>query len=316
MKKILYSLIIFCLVLAACKKDHKIAPGGAQKVTFNVGFSQTMGDFNASAVGNKLRINSADTSVTNHVKIIYYMVFKADGTLLHNIRQAIGDVGFGSYTDNLNAGTYTVAIAAGGTDLIISKEGNLDVQKISSNSAFYDGNMFFKKIQITVTSSSITESVSLHHAMSKLVFKTNDIIPTGATYAKFTISTAAGFTREFQLSTESGAVPQYANSTDIIQIGGSVVDPGNPPLPNGVKLEITSYFIYYAPLNVDVIVSRVNAQGAYEPVYGQKSITNIAGAPNAVTTLTGNLFGGNGIGTTGFKIAVDSTWNAPINQGF
>lgn len=314
MKKILYNSIIFCMVLTACKKDHKTAQGGTQKVTFNVGFSQTMGEFNPNATSNKLRVNSADTSVTNYVNTIFYMVFKADGTLLHNIKQTTADAGFGSYTDNLQAGTYTVAIAAG-KGLTITKEGNLDVQKISPSDAFSTGNFFFKKIQVTVAGSDINQSVSLTRAMSKLVLKTNDLIPNGATYARLTISCPLGITREFQLSTERGA-PVGSLGQDVILFGGHVGKLGTPPLPNGVKLEMSYFFIYYAPLTVDIEVARADEHGAIDPLYGKKTISNVTGAPNSITTLSGNLFGGNGTGDNSFKIAIDTTWNTPINQGF
>jgi len=313
MKKILYRSIVFCLVLTACKKDHKITEGGTQKVTFNVGFSQTMGEFKTAVVSNKLKINSADTSVTNYVNTIFYMVFKADGTLLHNIKQTTADAGFGSYTDNLAPGTYTVAIAAA-KGLTISKEGNLDVQKISPSDAFSTGNFFFKKIQVTVASSDVNQSVSLSRAMSKLILKTNDVIPTGATYARLTISSASGVSTEFQLSTERGVAD--GRPQEVILFGGHVGKLGTPPLPNGVKLEMSYFFIYCTPLTVDIEVARADEHGAIDPLYGKKSILNVTGAPNSITTLSGNLFGGNGVIDDGFKIAIDTTWNTPINQGF
>jgi len=296
MKKITFSLLSICVILYSCKKDHKIAPSvsALQKVTFTVGFSQSTGGIAINSVNNKsLKTNSApDTALTNHIDGLYYMIFDSVGNLVQNISQSKTDTAFGHYTENLHIGKYTIAIA-GGSGMTINP-GTLNKQTIYGGFAF---DTFFERLQITVGITPVNQAFSLHRLTSKLIININDAIPANATYAKVGLY---------------GVGNSYAVGTDVIStttitsylysnIPGAAVGTTN--------YQISGIFLYAAPFSADIAVAD---NSNLTTVYGEKVVSNITGAPNKITKLSGNLFGGTG----GGQVGADTTWKAPILQTF
>ncbi len=116
MKNIIYFAMIISLLLFSCKKEHKSTNDGTlHNVTFTVkGFTQTTTPFNVT--GNKHIITDAiksdATDTLGGKTYIEYSVYDASGNYIHSITESSDQSNYGTITDNLTAGNYTVNIAA------------------------------------------------------------------------------------------------------------------------------------------------------------------------------------------------------------
>ena len=315
MNKILTGLVLGCIVLASCKKDHSKdnnPTAKLQKVTFRLGLVKSTGAFQT----NSLHVNSTtpDTSVTNYMDVLYYMVFDAQGNSLHNITQSASDTAFGHYTDNLAPGTYTVAIAGGKSGLVI-KPGNLSHQYIYYQAITwefnypvpvpFDKDAFFYRGTLTVGSTAATQNISLSRIVSKLVVNINDAIPNNATkagvglnYNANTYLVGDGSTGEYIVDAILGFGEYRGYTFDV-----KSTDWGK------TNYQMSTLFLPpSSPIPVTIYVSTPTT------ILGQKVLSNVTGQPNKVTLLSGNLFGGSGGG--GFQVAVDTAWNTPVVKTF
>lgn len=316
MRKIVFYLALLSLAIISCKKEH--GPGNsaatAQKVVFTVGFAQSSQAItNNNLTVSSLHVNAApDTSLTNHINIIYYTVFDAAGNQLHNIYQVKGDTSFGHYTDNLHPGNYTVAISAG-TDIgVASGAGDINGTFIYgpggvNSSQGFVSDVFFKRLNITVANTTLNQNISLNRLTSRLIININDAIPANSNYASINISNVAS--------------RYYVGTDQVINVSG----PGNnfgqydfiiPVSAGGTKnYRIVSDFMYLGDFNVNIEIGQQSNNST--TVFGSKSVSNVTGAPNKITLLSGNLFGGSGTNATGgFQVTTDTTWNPAIVKTF
>jgi hypothetical protein len=313
------------MILLSCKKDHSkaIVPTlSLHKITFNVGFSQTTANFASNSLRtNSLSTNSVDTALTNHVNTIYYAVYDSLGNNVHTIKQLSTDNNFGSYTDNLHSGKYTIVIGAGGTGLflgedvqntsITSSKLNTDIlwYGLDNSSDAFIKDAFYKKIAITVTNSDASQSVTLDRITSKLTINIEDALPANAGYIEATFITAPAF--KFYVGS---AIPfdNAINISVLDTIASSAIGTTNNKL-SAILLFPTS------PISVDLACrSSGNLQPLAEPIIAEKVIPNVTCPPNTQAILTGKLFGGTGTTSTGgFKITIDTSWNStPITKSF
>ncbi|MEO6976914.1 MAG: hypothetical protein ABI113_01005, partial [Mucilaginibacter sp.] len=195
MKKFLFGLMSVCTMLLSCKKDHSKADSNAtHKVVFNVGFSQSTAAFKTNNLNlNTLKSNSVDTALTNHIGVLYFAVYNSSGNSVHIIKQLSTDASFGSFSDNLPNGTYTLVVAGGGGSLVFvsrtgDQPGNLDTDVLSYGFEFLDeptwalfnSDTFYKKTTFTVTSADASKNISLDRITSKLVVNIEDALPSNA----------------------------------------------------------------------------------------------------------------------------------------
>ena len=112
MKRTIYITTILSVFLFSCKKEHtKTTDNTLHKVTFTVnGFTKGTAPFNIS--GSRHPVTDALTADTlNGINYLVYSVYDATGVYVHSILQSSDQSNFGSITDNLVAGNYTVSIA-------------------------------------------------------------------------------------------------------------------------------------------------------------------------------------------------------------
>ena len=321
MKKILFILSLAGVALSSCKKESQknITPvsKNAQSVTFNVGFSK-----NIPSLGNPLNSTNPDTSLTNHIKVLYYMVFDSIGNNVHNITQLSTDAAFGHYADNLGPGKYTVAITGGGTTLAIQPS-NLTSQYvfygIVTNPADplgsyvpgpFDQDTYSTFFAITVAGTPLNPPITLNRVISKMTVNINDALPANTT--------------SISLKLNSLGNAYYVGTGLVGLIGtvyvGSITGTATYQFPVPVaafgttNFQVSTFFLFNAATPVTVNLAAVNTISQYST---EKNISNVTGAPNKVTLLSGNLFGGNGLNTgNGFKVSVDTTWNTPVVKTF
>ncbi|MGZ3766120.1 MAG: hypothetical protein ACXVB0_19605 [Mucilaginibacter sp.] len=303
MKKLFLGLILVYVMMLSCKKEHhstvNVSQSTTHKVTFTVGFSQGVGAIQINSLKtNSFSTSSApDTSLTNHIHNLYYMVFDSVGNSVHNITQASTDTAFGKYTDNLHPGKYTVAIA-GGTNLTLNS-GNLAATYISNSNGFVN-DAFFEKVSIIVGNTDLTQGFSLNRITSKLVVNINDALPNDPqAVGKLTLS---GVGYAYFVGT--------GNISNVQNAGYSYVIPASAL---GTKnFRMTTYFLYNGPFTAEIYCGVNPAL-----IYGDKIVTGVTGAANKITILSGNLFGGGGTNSTGgFQVAVDTAWNSTVTKTF
>ncbi|SDD63538.1 hypothetical protein SAMN05216464_102133 [Mucilaginibacter pineti] len=187
MKKVSTCLFLLSMCFLACKKDKSqgkgVDMGTTHQVSFNVsGFTQTTGP-----VTNSIKSVRA-ASVISTITQLRYLIYKADGTLVHQFIQASTNTGFGQISDNLANGTYTVVIAAGQDGLDIYKPEALSTGQLTYNLAnmqYLDvyvyqrppinwvrwGDVFYKKFSLTVTGEDINQNIAVDRIVSKLTVK-------------------------------------------------------------------------------------------------------------------------------------------------
>ena len=316
MKKAIYLLIVLCLFVFSCKKEHSSQPDNKlYKVTFNVsGFTQGTTVFSAKGNSNRkidaLQIDALSDNVTNLV----YAVFDASGNFVHNIYQNSSTAtNFGTITDNLAAGTYTIVFVAG-QDLLYgygTYEDPTDpsaalFSTLSSAQIFYknyDGDdlgdfqdTFYKKLSLTVSTTSTSQAITLDRINGELELYIKDALPANAASIEF--STVASL--EYSIATSSPLAPLSGyslNAESNIPADSAGVSNYNF---SAIVLNTTQSFtvnIYCYDVNGNVIAQRI--------------VDNVSCQVNKKTILTGSLFGGptGGSITGGFSISIDTAWN-------
>lgn len=313
MKKILLCILIIGVAITSCKKDNskkrELAP--LQKVVFNVGFSKAVADFQLS----RLRTNSTtpDTSITNYIDVLYYMVFDASGNNVHNIAQLSTDTAFGHYIDNLQAGSYTVVVAGGKAGFSVFN-GSLSTAYLYYDSGgtqnpqyvpgFFTQDAFVSKSTLTVGATASSHAFALNRIVSKIVVNINDKIPASTTQIQANINYAANVYKIGDGSTTTGV-----NGIFNPFVGGNV-----PASALGTtNYQMSGLILNNSSHAIDV---EIIATGAGGTILADKPLTNVTFQPNKETLLSGNLFGGSGGTTNGFQVVTDTTWNTPANRGF
>lgn len=313
MNKLLSSLLFLSTLLFACKKEHStglnnVKDNTLHKVTFNIKvFSQQITGLNSiSQRSSNLTTDAVDPSLeaNRQIKTLLYAVYDSQGNGVHIIKQKSTDANFGSFTDNLAAGSYTIVFAGGGSSFIIESTAKDGISRLKDDAILHDpagtGEIFYKKITITVVSGvNNNQSIDLTRLTSKFQLVIKDAIPTGTTsvgvhgITSFTIymvgADAGGKSRTMTMS-------QPVTSTDIGTKNFTFTSVGLLPYPGTLQVRLFA-------------TNQSNVETA------EKSV-NITTAPNTMTILTGNLFGGSG-GGDGFVPKVDTSWNAtPILKQF
>lgn len=312
------------MVVLSCKKDHSkdtVPTQSLHKIAFTVGFSQQTVNFGASSLRGRainLHANSraVDTALTNHVNTIYYAVYDSLGNNVHIIKQLSTDANFGSYTDNLHSGKYTVVIGAGGTGLALgmdTQNTTVTTSKLSTDILWYGLNTvsdaflkdaFYKKLSLTVTNADASQSVTLDRITSKLTINIEDALPANAGYITATFMDAPAF-KYFVGS----ATPFDAGSN--ISIKDTIQTAALGTTNNKLS---TILLFPTAPISIDLACT---TSGASQTIIAEKIIPNITCQPNTQTLLTGKLFGGAGSPATGgFSLTIDTSWNTPVTTPF
>lgn len=312
MKKILFAICLGVVVFVSCKKDYTKDNGPStqtQKVTFKLGFSKSVGSFQTNSLKTTYS-TTPDTALSNHIDVIYYMVFDSNGGKVHDITQLSSDASFGSYTDNLQPGTYTVAVAAGKTGLLIYP-GILSQQYLFCGVIYptvsgdylpgpFDKDAFFNKSTVTVGTTALNQNISLNRIVSKLVVNINDAIPVNTASLQLTLSYYAN---EYFIGDGSTAV--YNTPTKTYSYYAYSYNVANSDWGK-TNYQLSTLFLYGSPFTADI-----------GTLTADKVVTNVTGQANKVTLLSGNLFGGAGASNTGsFTTLVDTTWNTPIVKTF
>jgi len=334
MKNIFTGLVLFCIVLASCKKDNKKLTSPSNKlvkVTFGVA------DFSEQHVGfatNSLKITNAlirnDATPIVYVPAvqqplyneIFYLVYDSNGKYVHQINQYQGNPGFGTINDQLSPGKYSIFIIGGqtyGSGSSIKKELKLfnSLGYIPSQQFFYYlpyngsttplNDTFYKSISLDLTDEGTNQNIVLNRIVGQLNIVIQDAIPAGITKIHINATPSSSI---FMLSTG-------------LAVAGTAADPEpyDADFPIASNLIGTTNYGMSNILGTPTIPTAVTitAMDSSGNIIAQKTISNVMIKANTQTILQGNLFGDAGTGSTvtGTTLAADTGWiTAPITYHF
>ncbi|HEY8895391.1 MAG TPA: hypothetical protein VIM79_11275 [Niastella sp.] len=273
MKKIIPALLL-ASVLFACKKDTNSdeTPSAVSKVpvTFNIeNFQVSQQDMSENG-----RVET-DPTLAKFYKV-FYMAFASDGKTASYIEQDSTNSRFGTISDSLLPGTYTVAVGAHNRTVpssftyITAKYASLASAEFYNVWARNTADFFYKKVQVTVNASGnqITD-LSLNRIIGNLKVDLKDALPTSDPNGAITVN-VLGVPQSYMINPDTVA-NRYSD----------------------VPMDRTSqttweYNIFGSNRPLTVMLSwRDKVTGAFQ----SKTITNVTVAPNKKTIISGYLYG-------------------------
>lgn len=336
MKKAILLLFVAVAFCSSCKKDQKKGPavtGKTYKVNFDVsGFTQELVGNSA----NKLHTNGLKANDTPPLSLaisnIYYYVFDSNGHMLHHLTQPSSATNFGNIADQLPAGSYTIVLAAGQDNLIVTDAHAYTGQSSSVTTSsllrdiylggyyHYDPvtttetdlpwqDTFFKKIALTVTDSNINQSVTMDRIVSQVTVDVTDAIPANA----HSITVTARTYKYFFLSSgdiTANPLPYNFSASQVGPVDNLKTTFIIPDVAKGT----TNYKVSLLTLNnTDPSSVLINCYDASNNVLGSVKVDNVTMHPNTQTILSGNLFGA----SNNFGVTLNGKWDpSTINVPF
>lgn len=316
MKKILLCVVSASVVLFSCKKEHINNPPPGSKtypVTLSVGFAASVRPFKTLSTRKsntlKTMLTGTDT-LKDLVNKICYQVYNSSGLMVRSGKQSSSDTDFGTFSENLPAGTYSVAIIAGANNdsSPLDSLSNLYAPTAAPYDFSYEGSghngnpwgdSFFKKLSITVGSTGTnTFTASLDRIVAQLEVNIEDSIPAGATVMKIKVI------NDNQYFDPVAGAPYFGEAFTHTFAAGAVGATNTKY--NAIVLNTTTSF------SVEIICT--DATG--NTIYKDKTIPNVTCMANETTIVTGKLFTSS-IGNAKFSVTYDPEWNpTPVSIGF
>ncbi len=318
-KLLLYSLAVF-LFVSSCSKERSsqskppVNTGKKYAVKFNVdGFTQTINTINKKTLDAVTPGGLADNAA-----VLYYYAQNSAGAYVSVIKQTSAMAGFGTITDSLAAGTYTIALIAGGGPQP-TQPGSPPGLEIASIGAMGPGflhmyctyalnhgqfrpwqDTFDKVFTITVGSQGVTQSVSLNRIDGEIEVNIQDAIPANL--------------KTVQLSfkyEDSGYRIDADSSFNTLDNPYTYVKPVTIP---DTAVGKTNYKINTIICNTRAPMTvTITCLDASNNTLSVTTVPNVRCQKNIKTVLSGNLFAGASV----FQVSFDPTWDpTPINISF
>ncbi len=310
-KLLLYSLAVF-LFASSCSKERSsqnkppVNTGKKYAVKFNVdGFTQTINTI------NKKTLDAVTPSgIAGNATVLYYYAQNSAGSFVTQIKQTSASAGFGTVTDSLPAGTYTILLLAGQTGLKTSYL-DLSAQNAGLKGFYFTYNIapgqfapwqdtFYKKFTITVSDQGLTQSVSLDRVVGEIQVNVEDAIPANLKTIKLNFNYEdAGFRVDVEQPVNTFSSPRSYTTTTTIP--DTAIGKTNFKINTIIGNTIT-------PINVTI-----TCLDAANNTLSVTTVPNVSCQKNVKTVLSGKLFAN----ASAFNISVDPTWDpAPINIHF
>ncbi|NHA04821.1 hypothetical protein G7092_13505 [Mucilaginibacter sp. HC2] len=286
MKNYLFLILIGAFFLSSCRKDHsKTNDSSGQKFAVNF----TVGDLGKVATNSsKLQTNSVADTFKKYVKTLSYLVYSNDG-LIHRINQDSTTTNLGNISDFFSPGSYTVIFvgnAVVNTGLGLSND-YFDVASLPD--------VFYQKLNITVTNAGINQQVSLDRVTSQVQIQATDVI------SPYVDSIKVSFNYDYAGLYVSN-LSRYTEFTRVISHTFKPAERGSA----NYKIS-TRFFNLTKPFTVAIY--RFPRSIFVSPIV----INNVTCQSNKITLLTGKMFTSDVV-STGFNISFDPTWNSHISN--
>jgi hypothetical protein len=281
MKTQLLCSIAICLLTLSCTKEKNINSENDQKYDVN---------FNLSTFSQEIVNLKSAKSLSDNIGYLYYFVYNNGGLLVSSKTQTSSDSTFGHISDKLLNGSYTILFVGGKNKCFIQNNDNLTNVYCSNNYVGFDS--FYKLINITISNSNISQSVSLDRNVNYLEAIIIDTVPNNAAKISMYISDFGGGFRFIDGST-------YVWNANIIDKLVGISDIGEPNFKIG-----TFMFPPYESFTVNL-----RCYDSSNTLLADKIINSVVCIKNKRTILTGKLFDGIGGGNASFTVTVNPTFD-------
>lgn len=305
----LFPVTFLAILCFSCKKDVQKKPvdnntsnniGQEYKINFAIGNAEA-----GIKTNSKLQLNDA-TLLTSYFKYLNYLVYDSNGDLVHRIVQQRDSVtNFGLIADYLKAGSYTIIFEAGQFDLMPTTVIPASFAKLSTaniQNPMYHDDFFYKKLNITVTDTSVTQSVTLKRVASKLQIRFSDTIPSDVTGVLISVSAYAYY---------------YSLAKDSLFYGnGSATRISFTPAQIGhANVTVTSALVFaYGPGSVSI---RVETAANSMNKYMGASVDDVTFVRNETTLLSGQVFNNYSTSQNGnITISINPDWDGSTTIPF
>ncbi|MDB5119941.1 MAG: hypothetical protein JWN56_1159 [Sphingobacteriales bacterium] len=342
MKKLLTITAIIPLLIFSCKKDQSINEGEIKTDSKKYAVKFNVSDFKQS-VESMVRKNSSGilnspkhlASLDSNIGYLYYIAYNSarqevsrrkqwangmtskylyDGTPSpQHYEEYAGVFPFGSITDSLAAGTYTIVFAGAENEFSINSrfEGLLGVQYLPFSEAHFIDNRgidswsracdsFYKKYSVTVGEQDIEKQVELDRIIGKIEISILDAMPSNADHFAFLfINENEGF----KFSTESGFswTDDISNENYLSTVAASQMSQSNFHFDK---------MIYNTTTPLDVIIKCYDASNV---LIASKTVSNVRCFKNKRTLLSGNFFTTSSPKSS-FTVTVNDEWDEEVEE--
>lgn len=353
MKNTLLSTLCFSLFfLASCKKNEQQVVSSIKADTKKYAVNFNLSDFqqSTSAISNSKGASvSATDSLKNHINNLIYLAYNADGKEVGRIRQYSQDYNsyqavynnfqiddfkpyskpFGSITDSLPAGNYTIVMVGSNYRFAINDRiqndpsVGLDEARLLDKALVSEENglsyifsktedTFYKKLSVTVASENVNQSAELDRLTGKLQIQITDAIPANAYRFEFKIYHAPHYILL------NGPTVEGDTYYDDEEVTGENLETYqfHPIDIKASEIGMINYqytkFLYGRDTPVIVKLRCFDASGN---IIATKKVTGVYIYKNKRTILKGKLFGNTS--EAGFSVSVNDTWDPiPVELPF
>jgi hypothetical protein len=291
MKKTIPALLLAC-VLFACKKDTTSNESPASQSKVPVKFSVHNFLISQEEMSNNGRVETDPTLI--RFTRLSYLAFGSDGNRVSRIWQTASDNpnDFGVISDSLAPGTYTIVIGA------TTFAGLSDISDYGLNNSYFRvdpisqeiGDLFYKKIQITVSENGNppTMDLVLNRVVGQLKIELKDALPASDPNGAVTVNVF-------------GVPTDLMFSTDLTR--GAWYD-----LPlNRTSLTTWDWYILGSSQKLQVVLGwKDKVTGAAQ----SKTIQNVLVTANKKTIITGYLYGTpENLGGSDYVVRTNPDWS-------
>jgi hypothetical protein len=318
MKKQLIWAIGLSMAFCACKKEstpHNQTPaetGGTKGVKrYAVGFN--LSGFTKETKGISSGKLSTNAALTDAIKFLSYYAYtgnKDSLKLVKNIYQKSTDAGFGTITDSLAAGHYTIFFVGSTSSNYYVTNAFLNLVDGTYHPALgYKNNenitdTFLQKLEFDVTGAG-TQNIVLKRIVGQITYKLLDVLPADVSRVEVTIGNAAPL---YDMVDGGVAFDGTHGSGWDDRIQTFTVNSGDKGKAN---VEFSTYvwpFSYFSTSiraynSTDVLIGHTNPDDSQ----------SLSISENTQYILSGYLFKQ---APSSFGITVDSKWNTPQNSTF
>jgi hypothetical protein len=276
------------VIASACKKSDsggEITQGNQKKYAFKLSVN------NPSDVHSDLR----NTSLIPNISLLYVRIYNTvTGKLILSTDQTrLRGSDFGVIENLLSKGKYTAVLIGSQLPLQLHTSNNTNWSNagFSTGAASSINDIFYKKIEFSISDRAVEQSVKLDRIIAGLNIVIEDAIPSNISKIEVFIS-GDKTTYQFSDDSRSGLVNRSLDFPVALIKHGST----NKTL-TGITFGINS--------PTSVILKAYNNSNT---VLFETSIADVTFQTNKTTKLSGKLFSNN----TSFKVTLNTVWDTPL----
>lgn len=302
----------------SCKKDHKESNSQTEKtypITFSIAdFAQTVTPLGAdNKATNAVKTNVTALPLGSVIDVLGFVIYSNASTnstaskdvfVARSVQNSV-DAGFGTLSQNLPAGDYTVVAVGGKTGLnvfdgviptsIYSRLNNtFGYTSVNSSSTYVYSpweDTFYGKTSFTVGAAATNQQISLSRTVGQLVINIEDALPADISKISLSVGNEISYSYIDQNANKDYAQIKPYASTTTVNVPASAIGTTNYQV---------SMIVGNTGAALNVEVKCYNSAGV---VIANKSNTTATCVANKRTILSGKLFSGGGI-----KVGTIAPW--------